>query len=73
MDGPLHREHWRIEVDRGSGLDTTIYDGYEVDRVFIHLGQMVLSLGIEQIVVYRNGEEYRRYELKHASSEKSKT
>jgi len=65
MDGPLHREHWRIVVDRGIGIaDTTIYDGYEIDRVFIRIGQMALSLDIEQIVVYRNGEEYRRYELK---------
>jgi len=64
MDGPLHREHWRIVVDRGDGLDTVIHEGYDVSQVCIRIGQMALSLDIAQIVVYRNGEEYRRYELK---------
>jgi hypothetical protein len=59
----MNDEYWCIVVDRGDGKETLIHEGNDIDKVYTRIGQMVLSLGIEQIVVYRNGEEYRRYAL----------
>ena len=64
-------EHWLIVVDRGDDKETRICETDDVNKVYLRIGQMVLSLGIEQIIVYRNSEEYRRYELRHKKDEES--
>jgi hypothetical protein len=56
--------YWRVVVDRGDNAETLIHESNDIDAVYRRIGQMVLSLGIEQIIVYRDGEEYRRYKLK---------
>ena len=61
----MSNEYWRVIVDRGDNAETLIHESDDIDAVYRRIGQMVLSLGIEQIIVYRNGEEYRCYELKH--------
>lgn len=66
-------EHWLIVVDRGDGKETRICETDDVNKVYLRIGQMVLSLGIEQIIVYFNGEEYRRYELKRAEETRDNT
>lgn len=57
-------ERWLVVIDRGDGKETRIHEGDDINKVYTRIGQMVLSLGVDQIIVYRNGEEYRRYELK---------
>jgi hypothetical protein len=57
--------HWRVIVDLGDNKETLVHEGVDINMAFLRIGQMALSLGIEQIIILRDAEEYRRYELKH--------
>jgi hypothetical protein len=56
---------WSVVIDRGNGTETIVVPTTrDIEHVFGRIGQMVLSLDIAQIIVYRDDEEYRRYILK---------
>lgn len=63
------KDTWLVCIDRGDGLMTRISEHDDMEHIYRRIGQMVLSTGVEQIVVYRNSEEYRRYELKRNKTE----
>jgi len=63
----VHHYHWRVMVDYGGG-ETLIHEGKDTRKVYVHVGQQAIVAEAEQIIVYRDNAEYRRYELKRATS-----
>ena len=63
------RDNWIVSVDRGDGSEMRVTEHDDMEHIYRRIGQIVLSTGMEQIIVYNNGEEYRRYELKHKKTE----
>jgi hypothetical protein len=58
-------EHWIVCVEYGGYKGCVrAYEGYDIKKAYIRIGQMALSEGIDQIIVYKNCKEYRCYELK---------
>lgn len=60
------RAKWAVYIDRGRG-EEPVAGSEDEDKICRRIGRMVLSPDIERIIVYRNGEEYRRYELRQAN------
>jgi len=61
---------WVICIDRGDGNEDPVVSSNDLNHIFIRIGQLVLSLGIEKIIVHCNGQEYRRYVLhRHVTEE----
>jgi len=56
-------DQWVICIDRGDGKEDPVVSSNDLDHIFMRIGQLVLSLGIEKIIVYCNDQEYRRYVL----------
>lgn len=66
------KEHdWRLVIDRGGGLDTLIVETTDLEGLYRRIGQMVMSLDIEQVAVYRDDVEYRRYVLERSQETES--
>lgn len=57
-------DYYLVVVDHGSNDLVLAHEGSDINNVYLRIGQMAMSMDIEQIIVYRNSEEYRRYELR---------
>lgn len=54
--------YYLIVVDRGDGKKTLVHEGNDIYNVYVHIGMMMMSMGIDKITVYRDSEKYRCYE-----------
>jgi hypothetical protein len=62
---PQHRHHWRVDVLCDCHLRTTIaYEGDDYDKMIQRVGEMVMSITVDRVLVYRDGEQYRRCEVR---------
>lgn len=72
-------EHiWRVAVDYGDGVKTDVAIEIEtattdIDLIYSRIGQSALGDGIDQIIVYRDDKEYRRYILKRPKPPSTKS
>jgi hypothetical protein len=58
-------DQWIVCIDRGGSCgEERLTEGVDEQKICLRIGQMMLCEDIERIIVYRNGEEYRRYERK---------
>lgn len=56
--------HWRVDALRHDPPRVTEYNGHDQTQAGRTVGRIAMEQGIEGIVVYRNGDEYRRFEVK---------
>lgn len=62
-------DYYLVVVDRGGKDLVLAHEGSDINKVYVRIGQMAMSTDIEQIIVHKNSEEYRRYELKRRDVE----
>jgi hypothetical protein len=61
---PERRHHWRVDVLHDCHLHPTVaYDGDDYTMMIQRVGEMVMSITVDKVRVYRDGELYRRCEL----------
>jgi regulator of RNase E activity RraA len=56
--------HWRVDALRHDPPCVTEYNGHDQAMAGRIVGRIAMEAGVEGIVVYRNGDEYRRFEVK---------
>jgi len=55
------KNYYLVVVDRGDGEKTLIHEGNGIYNVYVRIGMMAMSTGIDKITVYRDSEKYRIY------------
>jgi hypothetical protein len=62
---PAPATSWRVDVLCDCHLHTTTaYEGGDYQEACKRIGEMCLSITVDRVIVYRNGEWHRRIELK---------
>lgn len=58
-------QRWRVEVMYDCHLHPVLeYDGSDYDEMCSCIGGLCLSMTVDRIIIYRNGEQHRRIELR---------
>jgi hypothetical protein len=58
-------QRWRVEVMYDCYLHPVLeYDGSSYDEMCACIGGLCLSMTVDRIIIYRNGEQHRRIELR---------
>lgn len=56
--------YWRVDALRHDPPRVTEYNGHDQAQASRIVGRLCMEEHIEGVVVYRNGDEYRRVEVK---------
>lgn len=62
---PERRHYWRVDaLFDGHLYPTTAYEGDDYNMMIRRVGEMMMSSTAERVLVYRDGEEYRRCDVR---------